>query len=422
MQYITQYLSALWTLTAEMSPYLLLGFLFAGLLKVYFPQKKMIRYMGHRNMKSVVNGSLLGIPLPLCSCGVIPTGVSFYRNGASKGATLSFLISTPQTGVDSILATYALLGWPFAIIRPFVALVTGLFGGWVGNKTDTQETIPTESYASESNKVEGNRFMSMLYYAFVEFLQDIMQWLVIGLLIAAVIAVAIPDDFFSGYVGNGYLGMLVMLVAAVPLYVCATASVPIAAVLLMKGLAPGAVLVFLMAGPATNAATIAVLSNALGRKTFVAYLATIVAGALFFGTFINEFLPREWFSISSAGMHIGHEHHLLPVWFDYTCAVGLIVLIINGYYRKNFVDPKNKAVMENHIEISVKGMECKHCKANVEQHLAKVEGVEEVVADFQNDTVKLKGKVDLTKIQEIVDGLGYKYDGVVHNVSFGGGA
>ena len=374
--------------------------------------------MGQRNIKSVVNGSLLGIPLPLCSCGVIPTGVSFYRNGASKGSTLSFLISTPQTGVDSVLATYALLGLPFAIIRPIVALTTGVVGGWLSNISDKSEQIPVQTLDFNTKQVSKNRFVNMLNYAFVDFLQDIMKWLVIGLFIAAAIAVMIPDDFFSSYVGNGYVGMLVMLVASVPLYVCATASVPIAAVLLMKGMAPGAVLVFLMAGPATNAATIAVLSNALGRKTFWIYLATIVTGAFVFGTIINEFLPAEWFSIAGGHVHTGLEHHLLPQWFSVASAIALIGLIIHAYYKKYSLKPNTDKPMDNTIEINVEGMECKHCKSNVELNLSKIEGIEEVEADFQKEVVKIKGEVDLSKVEETVNSLGYKYNGVIHNISF----
>jgi uncharacterized membrane protein YraQ (UPF0718 family) len=292
---IVHYLEALWELTLEMSPYLLLGFLIAGVLYVYFPQEKVIKYLGRNNWKSILNAALIGIPLPLCSCGVIPTGISFFKNGASRGSSVAFLISTPQTGVDSILATYSLLGLPLAIIRPVIALLTGLFGGMVTNSIDRRDQFNSKQSKTGKQQMTSGRekISAMMSYAFVEFLQDISKWLIIGLLLAALMAVLIPDGFFTNYLSNEYLSMAIVLLASIPLYVCATGSVPIAAVLLMKGLSPGAAIVFLMAGPATNAATMTVIGNVMGRKTLISYMASIIGGAVFFGILVNEFLPRE---------------------------------------------------------------------------------------------------------------------------------
>ncbi|RLD62015.1 MAG: heavy metal-associated domain-containing protein, partial [Bacteroidetes bacterium] len=275
MQYIQNYLLELFELTNEMSPYLLLGFFFAGILHVFFKKERIAKYMGGSKIKSAIYATLIGIPLPLCSCGVIPTGISFYKNGASKGSTVSFLISTPQTGVDSILVTYSLLGLPFAIIRPIIALISGVFGGVFTNyytKSDVQES---SCHLSEANEKidKKNVFSRFFNYAFVEFLQDISKWLIIGLMVAAFISLVLPDDFFTSYINNSLLSMGIVLLASIPLYVCATGSVPIAAVLLMKGLSPGAALVFLMAGPATNAATITVLGKVMGKKALTSYLA-----------------------------------------------------------------------------------------------------------------------------------------------------
>ena len=259
-EYIQLYLDDLLELTNEMSPYLLLGFLFAGILSVYLKQQRISKYLGGKNLKSVFNASIFGVPLPLCSCGVIPTGVSLYKNGASKSSTVSFLISTPQTGVDSILVTYSMLGLPFAVIRPVVALLTGLFGGLLNIPYDKEIKVKDYDNANKE-KENGSRFINMLKYAFVTFLQDISKWLVIGLLLAALISVLVPDNYFENNFSNPLFGMIMILAVSVPLYVCATGSVPIAAVLLMKGLSPGAALVFLMAGPATNIATLTVLSK-----------------------------------------------------------------------------------------------------------------------------------------------------------------
>jgi len=206
--FIYSYFTSLWELTNEMSPYLLLGFLFAGILHVFIKQETISKRLGKKDFKSVLYASLLGIPLPLCSCGVIPTGVSFHKNGASKGASVSFLISTPQTGVDSILVTYSMLGLPFAILRPIVALVTGVFGGMFANFLNKEELQPQFQLADSADSCSGDscschsepsaeksKMHRMFHYAFVEFMQDIAKWLIIGLLLAAFISTVLPDSF-----------------------------------------------------------------------------------------------------------------------------------------------------------------------------------------------------------------------------------
>jgi len=413
-------------LTIEMAPYLMLGFLFAGILYAWFPAHKMARYLGKNNSASVFNASLLGVPLPLCSCGVIPTGISFYRNGASKGSSVAFLISTPQTGVDSIMVTWSLLGWPLAVLRPFIALVTGMIGGILTNFSENRKnkkTPPAPPVVVPNDKKKVG-IIAMLRYAFVDFLQDIVKWLTIGLLIAAFMAVIIPEDFFLRYLSNDYLSMLIILLASIPLYVCATGSVPIAAVLLMKGLSPGAALVFLMAGPATNAATISVIANSMGRKTMLIYLFSIVAGALFFGTLINELLPRDLFMNAMNHIHTGgHSHEILPRWLQVGSAIILTLLMINGlariylpflYKKKTSVpEPKISDTM-NFKTILVEGMTCNHCKMTVENNLKKMNGVTDVKADQASGKVILEGEIiNLTEAQKIVTELGYKYNGVI---------
>lgn len=413
----------------EMSPYLMLGFLFAGILHVFFPKERVSQYMGGNNKSSVINASLLGIPLPLCSCGVIPTGISFYKHGASKGSTVSFLISTPQTGIDSILVTYSLLGLPFALIRPVIALITGIMGGIVTNRMGkNSKVVSSDGFLTEEASTVpaagNNRFIEVFRYAFVEFLQDISKYLVIGLLIAAAISVAVPDDFFTSFIGNDFLSMLVILVAAIPVYVCATASVPIAAILIMKGLSPGAALVLLMAGPATNAATITLINKVLGFRSLFSYLLTIIAGALAFGTIINHLLPQSWFlppGMASHGME--HTHSFLPEWLKIVSSVLLVLLIIHGYLQKMNTsrrvsrDKENKnseTNMENMIskKILVKGMTCNHCKQNVENSIKKVDGIENVEVDLSTGKVIIFGKqIDLTKIKSGIESIGYDYRG-----------
>jgi len=427
LQYIQEYFIALWELTAEMAPYLILGFLIAGILHAYFPGEKVNRFMGGRNLKSVVNASLFGIPLPLCSCGVIPTGISFYKNGAAKGPTNAFLISTPQTGVDSILVTYSMLGLPMAIIRPIIAFISGIMGGVITNQSDKEadELNVIKSQTSTVERSKGSSFVTMLRYAFVTFLQDISKWLIIGLLLAALMAVAIPDDFFTNYLDSEYLSMAIVLLASVPLYVCATGSVPIAAVLIAKGLSPGAAIVFLMAGPATNAATITVIGNVMGRKALMSYMISIISGAILFGILVNEFLPREWFTLPVMEMtEHEHETHFPPYWLSVASAILLIGLIINGYlirYKNLFFKESSSEVSTlkalNDMEqktVLVNGMTCNHCKANVEKNLHTIEGVHAIDVDLATSKVKISGeKINLDKVKETVEGIGYEYVGEV---------
>ena len=440
VEYINKYFAELWFLLLEMSPWLLLGLIFAGLLKVYFPQKHIDKYLGKSNFNSALNASLLGIPMPLCSCGVIPTGISFYKNGASKGATNSFLISTPQTGVDSIFATYSMLGWPFAVLRPFVAFITGVLGGVLTNvfirekpvvkakpaspfasfkidaaflgKTDT--TCDDDSCGCHEPKIEDKRhdLVRAADYAFIELLQDISKWLIIGFLVAALISVALPNDFFSAFKGLGLLEIIVVLAASVPIYICATGSIPIAAVLLMKGVSPGAALVFLMAGPATNVATIAVLGKTMGRKSLIIYLIAIIGGAMIFGLLTNWLIPADF--ILSKIVHIhgdGEGHEMLPRWLMLSSTFILIFSIAGGYFYSIYNKRKKMAKIEG-ITVNVTGMTCSHCEATVKRNLEALSGITNVIADNKSNTVKITGTdINLEKVKTTVNGLGYNFVG-----------
>jgi hypothetical protein len=350
----------------------------------------------------------------------LPAGIGFYRNGASRGSSISFLISTPQTGVDSILATYAMLGLPLAIIRPIVALTTGILGGLLGNATDNS---PEDNTAKGSHEEDHPRNLKEMFrYGFVELIQDISKWLIIGMLVAALLSVLIPGDFFTSTISSEYLAMLLMLAASVPLYICATGSIPIAAVLLMKGLSPGAALVLLMAGPATNIATMAVIGNTLGKRSLWVYMFTIVGGALFFGILVNELLPREWITgaiPSLMGDHL-HEHPL--GWFSKAASLVLGLLIVNGYLVKYFArrkearrDLEKANAMKNMIQTyKVEGMTCDHCKAKVENGLKELQGVSEVLADRTTGVVSVQADTDNEEdIRKAVDSLGYTYAGKI---------
>ena len=280
------FLSSLLAVVCEMAPYLLLGFLIAGILHVFVPDRFYTKYLSKDNKFAVLYAALLGVPLPLCSCGVIPTAIGLRNEKASKGAVASFLIATPQTGIDSILATFSLMGLGFAVVRPVAALVTGVCGGLLVNRLVSEDDSFVASSAS-CNVESGSRLWRVLKYAYFQMIQDIGGRLVVGLLVAALIQVAIPDEFFLHFAHRPLLQMLAILVVAVPMYICSTGSIPVAAALIMKGLSPGAALVMLMAGPAVNLASILVVRKALGGRFTTIYLLTIVGFSILFGLLVN---------------------------------------------------------------------------------------------------------------------------------------
>ncbi|MGQ9620768.1 MAG: permease [Bacteroidales bacterium] len=418
MNYLEKFVSELIFILLEMAPYLMLGFFFAGVMHLLFPEKKVMKYLGGNDFRSIFNASLLGIPLPLCSCGVIPTGLSFYKHGASKSSTVSFLISTPQTGVDSIMVTWSLIDLPFAIIRPVVAFITGLFGGMLTKKINADEENVTKASKGNSSDIPAGllpRLKELFRYPFVEFMQDISGWLVTGLLISALISVVVPDNFFADKLPGNFAGMFLMLVIAIPVYICATASVPVAAVLMLKGLSPGAALVLLMAGPATNAATITMIGKVMGKKTLAGYLLAITSGALIAGTIIDYLLPASWFTPSIHAGHMEHTHEILPAWLKILSTVILALLLVNALARRYFLHPSSvtsgntaKEFSSDVTILTVKGMTCSHCNQNVEKITRSVNGVKEVNADFKTGIVEIKGdKYDILEIIKGIESIGY---------------
>ncbi len=297
---VTTFISALWAIVTEMAPYLLFGFFMAGLLSVIISPERIEKELGKKGFMSVLKASLFGVPLPLCSCSVIPVAASLRRHGASKGAVSAFMLSTPQTGVDSILVTFSLLGPVFAIIRPIAAFLSGLAGGaltiWHAGKAEkaqqpTVTSVEKGCCCSGSGCTAQSRNRGWIArsfnHGFIEIPQDIGKSLVIGILVAGAISVLVPSDFVSSYLGGGVGSMLLMMIFGIPLYVCATASVPVAAALMAKGVSPGAALVFLMTGPATNSATIAALHHLLGRRSSISYLVTVAGTAIATGLAVD---------------------------------------------------------------------------------------------------------------------------------------
>ena len=339
-----------WYLLAEMSPYLLIGFIFAGLLHIFFSVERIARHLGGMRFSAVLKATLFGIPLPLCSCGVIPAAATLRRSGASKGATLAFLISTPTSGVDSILATYSLLGPVFTVYRILASFVAGLLAGLGANIFDRRvdsikEQAKNQACAvcGEEATVDGHthsfaaRIRAMIAYSFGELVADIGKWVLIGTLIGGAISYFLPANLIGTYLSSSVLQMLLMLVLSIPLYICATGSLPIAAALILKGISPGAALVFLIAGPATNAVTVTVVSRTLGKRSLAIYLASIVVVSLGMGLLFDLIVPRG-IAVPGSGKLIGMLK--LPEIVKIISAVivlGLILLqFILAIVRKNY--------------------------------------------------------------------------------------
>lgn len=407
------FLLSLLTVMNAMSPYLLLGFLVAGVLHVFVPKKFYRRYLTNNDFRSALCASLLGIPLPLCSCGVIPTAVGLRNEKASKGAVAAFLIATPQTGIDSILATFSLMGLGFAIVRPSAALVTGICGGLLANRLlkgnlsgEASENAPAV------DEQKGSKFVRIFKYAYVNMIQDIGPRLLLGLLLAALIQVAIPDEFFLQFSNRPLVQMLVMLAVAVPMYVCSTGSIPIAAALLAKGLTPGAAFVLLMAGPAVNFGSILVINKTMGRKFTSLYLITIILGAIIFGFLLNNTDSLLHFTNVSMEhcCQVPETTYTFPV-FKTGCSVLLLLLILNAFVMKLFERFRKENVSSESKVYVVEGMHCNHCKASVENAVRNVKGVTSVDVNLEQQTVTVEGTASSDKIEKAVTSCGFEFKG-----------
>ena len=396
---IQGFFTSLLNVVCEMAPYLLLGFLIAGVLHVFVPQKFYANYL---NRLSVLWAALLGVPLPLCSCGVIPTAIGLRNEKASKGAIASFLIATPQTGIDSILATFSLMGLGFAIIRPVAALITGVCGGMLVNRLVHEDDLTEESNVS-CQMERGNRLWRVVKYAYYDMIRDIGLRLLIGLVVAALIQVAVPDEFFLSFGSQPLLQMVVILAIAVPMYICSTGSIPVAAALMMKGLSPGAALVMLMAGPAVNLASILVVHKAMGRRFTWIYLTTIVGFAVLFGLILNATgLDFSLASHDACCMSVS----ALPSPFKLVCATVLTLLIIFALMMKLFSKFTTKKSVYR-----VEDMHCSHCEAAVVRAVEDLPGVEKAKASASANTLTIKGPATEDAIRKAVEGVGYTFKG-----------
>jgi uncharacterized membrane protein YraQ (UPF0718 family) len=368
MMEITHFFDALWQLSTSMAPYILFGLIFAGILHEIVPDSIVTKHLGQDNVSSVVKATVFGIPLPVCSCGVVPLATAIKKSGASKGATLSFLISTPITGVDSILATYGIFGWIFTVYRVITSMIIAITAGILTNIFDKDEPVTEVKKASFSavapqattsfsmnvpqkeeeescgtgtgsccstNTPEKKSFSlrSAMSYAFGTLLSDIAKPLFWGLLLGALITVAIPENLSELLQAYGWISYLIVIIIAVPMYVCATASLPIAAGLMLSGVSAGAAFVFLTAGPATNTVTIGVVKKMLGTKSLFIYLGTIVVGSIFFGLGLDYIFDKS--DIDPATLIHMHEESGMIATLSAVVLWGLILwFIVKPYFSK----------------------------------------------------------------------------------------
>ncbi len=344
-------LSNTWSILCESAVFIMFGFAIAGLLDVVVPADLVNRLLSGARRRSVLLATLIGVPLPLCSCSVLPAAVTLRKNGAGKGATLAFLISTPETSATSVLLTYSLLGPLMAVFRPIASCITALAAGLIENtlerrfptaadsQPDTQSATCCKNkpdagaHPSELPPEPSSRLRAAMRYAFVKLFDDIFGWILIGILAAAAIQTWLPREVLLRLLGGPIQSMLLMLVIGVPLYICAEASTPIAAVLILGGLNPGAGLVLLLVGPATNIGSLGVLAQQLGRRSIVIYLATIVAVALIMGVVLDQLLIGRGFV---SDIHVMHES-LLPAWLKTLGAVAFLAAGLGTLLRNRQV-------------------------------------------------------------------------------------
>lgn len=394
------FLHSAWSVMLELAPWLLLGALVAGLLHVLLPRDYVRRVL--RGRGGVLKAVLLGVPMPLCSCGVIPAGLGLKRDGASNGAAIGFLVSTPQTGVDSILVSASFLGWPFALFKVGAAFVLGLLGGFVTDRVAPEEA----ELEGAADAGEGRRSPREGVAHAVEVLRTIWRWLVFGVLVSAAITTLVPPGAFTSLAAyGGVAAMGAMLAVSLPLYVCATASVPIAAALVAGGFPPGAALVFLMAGPATNLATVGAVRRAFGGKVLAVYLLTIGLGSLLLGWAFDFVLVGEL----GIATHAQHADHAGPV------AIASAIVLLATFVWFAIEDARalvrrlgRREPAAEAVELEVDGLTCNGCVRRLEGELAGLPGASNVqVAREPRGVCRVEG-VDAAELREAVERAGFR--------------
>jgi len=394
-----------WNVLLQLAPWLLLGAAVAGLMHGLLPKGFVRRQL--TGTWAVPKAVAMGVPLPLCSCGVIPAGLGLKKDGASDGAAIGFLIATPQTGVDSILVAASFLGWPFALWKVGSAAATGLVGGWVADRLgSSQPSEPQAAVEAAAASVESHGHVGwrgMLVHS-VEMIRTIWGWLAFGVVASAAITVLVPEGAMASLAGLGLLASVTAVLAiSVPLYVCATASVPIAAALVASGMPAGLALVFLMAGPATNVATIGAVKAAFGNRALVAYLGTIVIGSVGFGLAFDSVLGTTQLTMAQHSME-----HAGPIGI--ASAVVLLLAMsrfawddLSGWMRRR----KAAGSKQESLDLMVEGMTCNGCSSRLERVLLHTEGVDSAVISHESGSAMIGGTASLESVREAIEGAGF---------------
>ncbi len=407
-----------------MAPYLLFGFLVAGILSQLIPTSWVQRHLAGKGYSPIIKSAMIGVPLPLCSCGVIPVMASLRKQGANIPAMLSFILSTPQTGVDSILATYALLGLPMAIYRPFIALITALLGGsiyyWTSKKDIEKETDELEKSNGINNKDTNIKYeintihiiSESIHYGFITLPREISRTLIFGIVIASIITTFIPPGIITNFMNVGVLQIFMAILVGIPIYVCATASIPVALSLIYLGASPGSALAFLIAGPATNIATISVVKQFLGKKAVIIYILTMVFSALFFGiTFDYLVNIYPFFNIS----HIAHIQHSHEAFYNPIKVLSLLLfalILVLGLFN---IDPwmyikkrtKKSSQTDSYMKIKINGMTCNHCAQKITTLIKNISNVVDINVSLEDKTAIIYGNPSLEEINRVLNTEGY---------------
>lgn len=350
MEILWKILESSWTIFQEAALYLLFGFLVAGILRAYIQPDSVVKYFHRGRFRSVLYSSLLGVPIPLCSCGVVPAVAGFKKQGANNGACLSFLTSTPETGVDSIALTYSLLGPVMTLMRPVTAFVTAMCAGLLENFTGSSyskssEMIPNrvcvvdaccdgtdcDPWMHARHHTAAEKLLAGMRFAFNGLMADLAVWFVLGVILAGIISALVPESLIASVFGEGIIAYLGALIISGPMYVCATLSTPIAAALVMKGMSPGAALVFLMAGPATNMPTITMVAGLLGKRSLAIYLGSITACSIVMA-FLTDMIFHGLGISAKASATVGAG--FLPQWVEWGAAAILAILILRVLWQR----------------------------------------------------------------------------------------
>ncbi|MBD3276963.1 MAG: hypothetical protein GF388_01570 [Candidatus Aegiribacteria sp.] len=410
-----EFLREMWNVSLTLAPSLVLGLTIAGILHVFVKRERIFQHLGKPGFFSSAKAALIGVPLPLCSCGVLPAALSLKRDGASSGAVTSFLISTPQTGVDSISVTWGVLGFPVALAKVVAAFVAGLAGGTVADAMNHDPNdAPFKPGCASSNA--GSVFGRIWNYSFGTIFRDIYGWLAIGIAVSALITVFMEPGQLADYpLLSGPLGLLAALLIGIPMYVCSIASVPIAAGLIYAGFPVGSALVFLMAGPATNAATMGAVRKTLGKRVFWAYIISVVAVSLAAGLLLNSLEvsinPLHDHSHSSGGMG-----RILTV----AAAAGMVAGMVWFAFStlRSFLGGRSaSAAGDGRILLRVEGMSCSMCSDKVKRALEKLPFVRSAGVSAEENSALLKLadslEFDEDEAAEAIENAGYSLKEVI---------